>query len=237
MVNRKALRERWWHYGEKRPGLYATIKGLQEEGQVLVIPQTSNVQAFAFLPTKMVYGHTLIVFPCSDYAAFASLQSRCHQVWSSFLGPTMKDDLRYTPSDCFETFPFPPNWHTRQDLEAPGKAYHDHRAALMIANNEGLTKTYNRFHDPNENSPAIAKLRALHADMDRAVLNAYGWQDIPTHCEFLLDYEIDEESWGTQKKPYRHRWPNETRDEVLARLLELNTKRAATEANRDGQQN
>ena len=99
----------------------------------------------------------------------------------------------------------------------------------MVANNEGLTKTYNRFHDPNDDSPPIAKLRALHADMDRAVLNAYGWQDIPTHCEFLLDYEIDEEAWGTKKKPYRHRWPNEVRDEVLARLLELNTKRAATE--------
>ena len=26
--NRKALRERWWQYAEKRPGLYATIAGL-----------------------------------------------------------------------------------------------------------------------------------------------------------------------------------------------------------------
>ena len=65
--------------------------------------------------------------------------------------------------------------------------------------------------------------------MDRAVLNAYGWQDIPTDCEFLLDYEIDEEEWGTKKKPYRYRWPNEVRDEVLARLLELNAQRATAE--------
>ena len=51
--------------------------------------------------------------------------------------------------------------------------------------------------------------------MDRAVLDAYGWNDIPTDCEFLLDYEIDEEEWGRKKKPYRYRWPEEVHDEVL----------------------
>jgi len=47
------------------------------------------------------------------------------------------------------------------------------------------------------------------------VLDAYGWSDIPTDCKFLLDYEIDEEEWGDKKKPYRYRWPDEVRDEVL----------------------
>ena len=70
----------------------------------------------------------------------------------------------------------------------------------------------------------------LHAGMDRAVLDAYGWGNIPTDCEFLLDYEIDEEEWGSKKKPYRYRWPDEVRDEVLARLLELNAERAKEEA-------
>ena len=224
--SRKALRERWWHYAEKRPGLSAATAG---STQLLAISSVGQHVAFAYLPTRMVYSHALIVFPFDSPAAFCVLQSRLHETWSRFFASSMKDDLRYTPSDCFETFPFPPDWHTRQDLEAPGKAYYDYRAALMVDNNEGLTKIYNRFHDPNEDSPTIAKLRALHAAMDRAVLNAYGWQDIPTHCEFLLDYEIDEEEWGTKKKPYRYRWPNEVRDEVLARLLELNAQRAVAE--------
>ena len=47
----------------------------------------------------------------------------------------------------------------------------------MVENDEGLTKTYNRFHDPDEGSAAIARLRELHAEMDRAVLGAYGWSD------------------------------------------------------------
>jgi hypothetical protein len=99
----------------------------------------------------------------------------------------------------------------------------------MIKKDEGLTKTYNRFHDPGESSPEILKLRDLHAAMDRAVLDAYGWTDIPTNSNFLLDYEIDGEEWGEKKKPWRYRWPDEVRDEVLARLLELNRKRAEEE--------
>jgi len=62
--------------------------------------------------------------------------------------------------------------------------------------------------------------------MDKAVLDAYGWSDLPTDCEFLLDYEIDEEEWGKKKKPDRYRWPDDVRDEFLARLLELKAERA-----------
>ena len=115
-------------------------------------------------------------------------------------------------------------------MSTTGRAYYEFRAALMVRNDEGLTKTYNRFHDPNERDPDILRLRDLHAAMDRMVLDAYGWNDIPTDCEFLLDYEIDEEEWGDKKKPYRYRWPEDVHDEVLARLLELNAERAREEA-------
>ena len=137
----------------------------------------------------------------------------------------MKDDLRYTPSTCFETFPFPENFETNERLEAIGKEYYECRAQLMIANSEGLTKTYNHFHDPNERSSEIKKLRELHDAMDRAVLDAYGWTDLVPICEFLLDYEEDEDDEdgaSRRKKPWRYRWPDDFRDEVLARLLELN---------------
>ena len=93
-----------------------------------------------------------------------------------------------------------------------------------------MTKTYNRFHDPYEDHHEIAQLRELHSAIDRAALDAYGWTDIPADCDFFLDYEIDEATWGRRKKPYRYRWPNAVRDEVLARLLALNAERAAEEA-------
>lgn len=216
----------WWQYGRETPALNAAVTSLNH---VLAISSVGQHASFAFLPSKMVFSHALVLFPLETYAAFCALQSRPHEIWARFFGSSMKDDLRYTPSDCFETFPFPIDWETHPALEEAGKAYYEYRAALMLRNNEGLTKTYNRFHDPYEQDAAIAELRERHAAMDRAVLAAYGWQDIPTDCEFLLDYEIDEEEWGTKKKPYRYRWPDEVRDEVLARLLELNARRAEAE--------
>ncbi len=99
----------------------------------------------------------------------------------------------------------------------------------MVERDEGLTSTYNRFHDPNESDPRIARLRELHAAMDRVVLDAYGWTDIRPTYEFLLDFEDDEDGNGAgsrRRKPYRYRWPDEVRDEVLGRLLELNAERA-----------
>ncbi len=221
----RAHRERWWRFANERPHLYATIKGLD---RVLANSQVSATVQFAFLPAEYrVYAHTLNVYPLQTYAAFCALQSRPHEIWARLFGSSMKDDLRYTPSDCFDTFPFPEGWDTDPTLEAAGKAYYEYRAELMVDNNEGMTSTYNRFHDLYETGPRVAKLRELHAAMDRAVLDAYGWTDLPTDCDFLLDYEIDEAAWGRKKKPFRYRWPDEVRDEVLARLLALNADRAA----------
>lgn len=226
-IKRAVYRNKWWQFGEKQLALYRAIQGLE---RVLVNSQVSSHIEFAFQPSDRVYAHTLYVYPLSQYAAFCALQSRFHEVWARFFGSSMKDDLRYTASDCFETFPFSENWQTDPTLEAAGKAYYEFRAALMVRNNEGMTKTYNYFHDPDERDADILKLRELHTAMDRAVLDAYGWDDISTDCEFLLDYEVEDEEGGRRKKkPWRYRWPSEVHDEVLARLLELNQRRAEAE--------
>ena len=226
-VNRKVRRDYWWRFGDRQPALYRAMAGLE---RVLAISRVGQQAALAFLPAGMVCADSIIVFPFSSDAAFCVLQSCPHEIWARFFASSLEDRLRYTPSDCFETFPFPEAWETSANLEAVGESYHDFRRDLMVRHGEGLTRIYNHFHDPHENAPDIATLRSLHAAMDRAVLDAYGWHDIPTGCEFVLDYEIDEEDWGARKKPYRYRWPDEVRDEVLARLLELNAGRAAEEA-------
>ena len=48
----------------------------------------------------------------------------------------------------------------------------------MLARQEGLTATYNRFHNPDERAADIVRLRELHVEMDRAVAAAYGWDDL-----------------------------------------------------------
>jgi hypothetical protein len=197
--------------------------------RVLAGGRHATYHTLAFQSPHTLFSDAVSVFMFESYSAFAVLQSQIHELWARFLGSSLEDRLRYIPEKCFDTFPFP-DLQTHYGLEDAGKSYYDFRATLMVRSGEGLTSIYNRFHDPENRDPEIEKMRELHAEMDRAVLNVYGWSDIKTDYEFLLDYEIDEEEWGSKKKPWRYRWPDEVRDEVLARLLELNAKRTKEEA-------
>lgn len=210
----------WWQFGRHTPALFTAMEGLE---RVLAHAFTSKYLQFAFVPSDVVVAGPNCVFALERYSVFAAVQCSVHEIWARFVGSSHEDRLRYTTSDCFETFPFPHDFERGRRLDAVGTAYYDFRAKLMDENDEGLTDTYNRFHDPDESSPAIHELRELHAAMDRAVLDAYGWTDIPTDCQFILDYEVDESSKG--KKPWRYRWPDEVRDEVLGRLMALNQER------------
>lgn len=90
----------------------------------------------------------------------------------------------------------------------------------MIDTNVGLTKTYNALKDPRCDEPRILALRKLHEDMDRAVLDAYGWTDIavPPFCPMNADDE---------------RALEEFKDTVIDRLFVLNAERAAEEKRLD----
>jgi hypothetical protein len=229
---RESYRRYWWQHAEKRGELAAAVAGL---GRFLFHPNLSVHLAFVFLANGTVVAAPHNVFAFDSDSAFATLQSRCHEVWARFFGSSMKDDLRYTPSDCFETYPFPLKWTSSASVDQAGRAYHDFRASLMVENGEGLTDTYNRFHAPDERSPGILELRRLHDAMDRTVLDAYGWTDLHPICAFILDYGEDDAGHAEigaprkKKKPWRYRWPDDQRDEVLARLLALNAERAAEE--------
>jgi hypothetical protein len=231
MNNREGYRRYWWQYAEKRVDLRVAIERLD---RVLVNVLYGPYLCFTFLSAKQVFTNKLNIVATDRFSKYSILQCRIHETWARFFSSTLKDDLAYAPSDCLETFPFPQRYETDATLEEAGQEYFEYRAALMVKNNEGLTKTYNRFHDPNETSEDIKKLRELHTAMDRAVLDAYGWKDLQPTCDFFLEYEEEEDEDETgkarkKKKPYRYRWPDEFRDEVLARLLELNKVRAEEE--------
>ena len=231
--NNIPLKKRWWAYQGHRPNFYAAASSMK---RILANTRVGPHLSFAFLPTSMVYADSLLVYLLSSYSAFSCMQSRPHEVWARFFSSSMKDDLRYSASDAFETFPFPLNWLKDSALEAAGKTYYEFRSGMMLQNDFGLTDIYNHFHDPDDTLTEIKVLRELHHEMDRAVLNAYGWDDLSEKAtsDFLLDYEEEDGDDPTakkskKKKPWRYRWPDEFRDEVLARLLELNEQRAMEE--------
>lgn len=229
---RKPLPQRYWHYADKRPALYATIAGME---RVLVCPRVTKYASFCFLSPGQVFHDKIYVFPSENNAQLCLLQSNLHEPWAREYSSTLETRLNYSPSDCFETFP-PPN--LSRDLEILGKRYHEHRRQIMLTRQEGLTKTYNRFHDPEcgthdprwdatlgeewagdfTSDEAIAELRRLHVAMDYAVAAAYGWDDLAL-----------EHGFHDTKQGVRFTISEAARREVLGRLLKLNHERYAEE--------
>ena len=211
-----AARGLWWQHLRTRPELYQLLAG---HARCLVTGIVSKHMMFSHQPTDRLFSHKLFVFPLDSYAVLAILQSRIHEPWTWLLSSTMKNDLNYSASDCFETFPFPePDPRAvLSTLEDVGARLYDTRAAYMVETQQGLTQTYNRLKDPDCHDPEIETLRRLHEEMDRAVLEAYGWTDleVPPYCPTT---------------PTEHQALERFKDEVIDRLFVLNAERAAEEA-------
>jgi len=204
---------RWWQFARPTMNLYATIMGLE---RVLVTAEVSKHINLTFQPTVDVFSHMLVVFPLDSWASFGCLQSTLHEVWARDKGSTLETRFRYTPSDCFDTFPFPILTDRLTDV---GDCYYQHRQSIMLSRREGLTKTYNRFHDPSESTVDVTYLRELHVEMDRAITAAYGWDDLNLGHGF-----------HQTKQGLRFTVSESARVQVLERLLGLNHERYNEEA-------
>ncbi len=208
----KGYAKLWWQYGRRGQELYTSIKAMD---RILVRAQVSKTHAPVFFKPDIVFSTMVIVFALDRGGQFAVVQSNCHEAWLNQYSSSLRTDQRYTPTDCFETFPFPAS---TERLNSLGDTYHSHRSQITLSRQEGLTKIYNRFHDPDESAADIQNLRDLHVDMDKAVAAAYGWSDLD------LGHGFHETKQGI-----RFTIGESARREVLTRLLKLNHERYAEE--------
>ena len=74
----------------------------------LVTATTAKHRIFVWLTAPTLPDHQLIIFGRADDLFFGVLHSRFHEIWSLRMGTRLETRPRYTPSTCFETFPFPP---------------------------------------------------------------------------------------------------------------------------------
>lgn len=203
---------KWWIYADKRPELYATIAKM---GRYLVHPLTSKHHNLVFYKPGQVASHMTVVLAIDSWADYAVIQSEPHWKWALAYGNKLENRPQYTPTDCFETFPFP---IAQDGLGSIGERYYVHRQSIMQSREEGLTQTYNRFHNPAETGSDVIDLRRLQVEMDQAVVAAYGWKDLNlSHC------------FHETKQGIRYTISEDARREILDRLLELNHQRHAEE--------
>ncbi len=213
--NRAVRRERWWQYAERAPKLVEAIAGLE---RVIALTRVSKVVMPVMVPTGQVISEAVVVFATDDTAMLTLLSSAPHYWWVRARASSMKADLRYTPSDVFETLPLP---HLTPEMRTLGHHLDTHRRELMLSRQAGLTATYNLVNNPTNTDPDIAQLRQIHRDIDIATCHAYGWHDL-----------IDKLDHG------HHQVARETRftvgpavqRELVDRLLGLNLGRRAKSA-------
>ncbi len=210
-LKREKGADEWWKYARSRPALYSAIHG---QKRVLVRAATSELHMMAFLPPGMVYSNALYVFAFDDNYHFGLLQSNVHEVWVRRNASTLRTDLRYTPTDCFETFAFPtdPEYQLTENAANTARQYETHRAQTLIDRDFGLTKAYNLFNSADCLDSDIAELRKFHAQMDREILACYNWEDIEPEHGF---YEND-------RGRVQYTVSISARREIIRRLIELN---------------
>ena len=233
---REAYRIHWWRHVEARPGMRGAIAALP---RFLATTTVSKHRLFMWMQAPTLPDHQLIVFARDDDYFFGVLHSRAHEVWARAQGTQVREresGFRYTPTTCFETFPFPepapaqdagiaaaakelnalrerwlnpPEWTREEVLEFPGAVEGPWARYVEAPNAEGVgTVRYPRIVARPEHAAELAK---------RTLTNLYN-----ARPAWLAEAHrrLDEAVFAA------YGWPAGLGDEeILARLLELNLSR------------
>ncbi len=239
---RAAYRERWWIHVEPRPAMRAALEGLS---RFLATPTVSKHRLFVWMEWPTLADHQLIAFPLQADYDFGVLHSTVHELWARAHGTQVREresGFRYTPTTCFETFPFPdpteeqreaiasaareldqlrehwlnpPEWVREEILEFPGATDGPWARYVHDPDDRGIgTVRYPRLVAKDEDAAArLAK---------RTLTNLYNQR--PTwlaNAHQALD-EAVATAYG---------WPADLPDEeILERLLALNLQRSGAAA-------
>jgi hypothetical protein len=202
--NKRAVyRDRWWIHAEARPEMRIA---LAKRDRFIATTTVSKHRVFVWLPPETLPDHQLIVFARDDDWFFGVLHSRFHQIWALCLGTQLREKesgFRYTPTTCFETFPFP--WPPATPLGKLTRVQDDQRTAIAQAARalDAVRADWlGDRADPQHTLTALYNappgwLQRVHAALDETVAAAYGLPgDLPD-------------------------------DEIVTRLLALNQQRSA----------
>jgi len=188
---RRAYAEKWWQYAEARPGMRQALGGLS---RFVATPGVSKHRVFVWVDSKILCNQGTLVFARYDDYFFGVLHSKVHELWARRQGTQLREaesGFRYTPTTCFETFPFP--W-------PPGnKPIDDPNVQAIAVAAKDLVEKRDRWLNPEGMEENELKKRTLtnlynqrptwldlaHKKLDDAVLDAYAWPHDLTNDDIL----------------------------------------------------
>ncbi|MFO1158065.1 MAG: DNA methyltransferase [Reyranellaceae bacterium] len=242
-VRRQRYRDLWWLQAEPCEGMRNAIRHL---GKYITTPVTTKHRVLAWQDSAVQADHQLVVIARDDDVYFGIGQSRVHELWALGLGTWLGvgNDLRYTPSTTFETFPFPQGLTPNIPVSSYASAPHAKRIAEAAAKLNELREAWlnppdlvkrepevvpgypDRILPRNEASAGLLKKRTLtNLYNERPTWLALAHRDLDRAVaaaygwpEALADRAQPENQDAVDRKA--------AEDEVLRRLFELNQERA-----------
>jgi hypothetical protein len=229
--NRRAHRENWWLFGEKRPLMRSATNGLH---RYIATARTAKHRVFQFVAPEFLAESNVIVVASDDSLVLGVLSSSLHVAWAERTGATLEDRPHYTNSTVFEPFPFPSDDTgltpaVSDRIRQLAEQLDAHRKDRQSAHDDvTLTGLYNVLAKLRTEDPLTAKektlhehglvavLRSLHDELDAVVLRAYGWTDLQPAL-------ADHRAGAAEARAA-------TVETLLERLVALNAKRAIEEA-------
>jgi len=235
-LNKRASRKNnWWLFGETRKEFRKALSGLKRYISTI---ETSKHRFFVFLDEDTLPDNKLVNITLDDASYFGVLTSRVHLLWSFRIGSRLGvgNDLVYVKTTCFEKFPFPNASEAHKATICNLAEQIDSHRKRQQAEHPKLTLTnmYNVLEKLRHEVPLgtkekethqqglLAILKELHDDLDRAVFNAYGWDDL---AEKLVG-----KPGATTPLPDKSEEQAQAEEELLSRLVALNSERVAEEA-------
>lgn len=164
----EGFRRNWWRFGRPRGAMREAIAPLD---RYIAGNRIGKRFLYCWADPSTCPSDLTIVFAFDDDYSIGVLTSSAHLAWAMSEASTLRVDLRYTPTTCFETFPWPqPSDSVRAAIGTVAAALIERRQEICVERGIGLTELYNQVGEG-----AWTDLHDLHRDLDRAVVKAYGW--------------------------------------------------------------
>ncbi len=186
--------ENWWLHGYPATTMRSSLAPLK---RYIATPKVSKHRFFVWLTRDMLPSNLIIAIARDDDYMLGVLSSSVHELWSRHVGSQLRESESggtYTPTTCFETFPFPePDEEQRAKISTAADELNQLRENWLNPKDmlgepalnadqlrrRTLTNLYNESNYPSW-------LANAHTKLDAAVIAAYGWT-IDLTDEQILD--------------------------------------------------
>ncbi|WP_371100733.1 DNA methyltransferase [Streptomyces sp. PU_AKi4] len=181
---------RWWQLWRRRGEMLESISNLSRYMATSRHMTENRSAVFAFVDSRVHPGDAMTVFALEDEFSFGVLSSSVHQAWLRARCSHIRSDPRYTSTTVWDSFPWPQTASREQaNTVAEVGAQILKMREDLLGRGVSLAKQYNTLNVPGKN-----RLRDLHAQLDEAVISAYGFAESDDLVAQLLALNLDLEA-------------------------------------------